>query len=93
MGLQRISIGLKEHEQERLRLLCKEADCTQNGLFVAMVSVCSIDEVKGILARFAKLKHIEQELRQAADANLMTYIRGRSLPELESMLEAVRKAQ
>lgn len=92
MGICRIGIGLQEHQLERLRSICGETGATQNGLFAAMASVCSVAEVKDILARYEQLQLIESDLRQTADASLLSYIRGRSLEELRTMVAASKAA-
>jgi hypothetical protein len=91
--IRRIGIGLKEHQLERLRSLCEETGASQNRLFVAMVSICSVAEMKDILARYEQLELIEGNLHQAADLNLRGYVRGKSLSDLKVMLESMKQVR
>jgi hypothetical protein len=91
VGIRRIGIGLQDHLFERLNAACQATGATQNGLFAAMLSVCSDDELRNIVLRYQKLQEIERELRETADQRLLSYIRGRRPEDLQSMLDQMRK--
>lgn len=92
MTVIRVGLGLPEHVFKRLSLVTKSLGVPQSRLLSAVVSVLTEKEIGAILERYTRLEHIETELRSTADANMLSYIRGRPLSDLESMLNAAKKA-
>ena len=88
----RIGIALTKLQHERLRTVVLRLQTTQTKLVAAMTSVMSDAELKTLLDRYDRLVEIEREIRKVADANMLQYIKGRSVEELQQMLEAARAA-
>ena len=90
-GDPRIGILLSQHNYERLKSVCLRLDVSQSKLLSAVVSVMSDAEIRAVVDRYEKLQTLEKSLRSIADANMLEYIRGKSVAELEAMVAAANK--
>ena len=88
----RLGIATTPEIHQRAQDFTAKTGVSQSKLMNAILSVLSVDEVHDIVKRYDELLEIERELRQAADEQFLTYIRGKSVAELKQMLQAVREA-
>lgn len=92
MTIIRIGLGLQEHVHKRLVALTHKLDTSQTRLMSAVVSALSETEINAILRRYDQITAIEEEIRSSADANMMAYLRGKSLEDLQRILKAAQEA-
>lgn len=92
MTIIRIGLGLQEHVHKRLVAITSKLDTSQTRLMSAVVSALSEVEINAILHRYDQITAIEEEIRSAADANMMAYLRGKSLEDLQRILVAAQTA-
>ncbi len=85
-----IGIGISDANHQRLRALVQQHSTTQSELLSAVVSCMTEPEVSALIARYRKLRELEQEMHRTADANLMQFLRGRSAAEMDALIQAAK---
>lgn len=92
MTIVRIGIGLHDHVHKRMVGVTSKLGVSQARLVSAVVSALSEAEITTILHRYDQITAIEEEIRSSADANMMAYLRGKSLEDLQRILLAAQTA-